>query len=144
MPASSADEVAAPLYRAVSLLARRLRMSPVASDLSPSERSALARLDHDGPATTAALARAEQVTAQAMSAVVTVLAARNFVARSKDPADGRQLLVALTEAGAEVLRAKRDARTSQVATALHAEFTPAELAVLAEAAPLLERLGRTF
>ena len=144
MSAPSADDVAATLYSAVSLIARRLRQSPVVAELSLPERSALSRLNRDGPATTAALARAELITPQAMSTTISGLVGRGFVQRNPDPADGRQMIVSLTAEGAEVLRARRDARMRQFATSLDASFTPEELAVLAEAAPLLDRLGQTF
>ncbi|MBB1154228.1 MarR family winged helix-turn-helix transcriptional regulator [Amycolatopsis dendrobii] len=141
---SAPDELAATLYGAVSLIARRLRQSQVTAELSLPERSALSRLDRDGPATTAALARAEQITPQAMSSTISGLSARGFVTRDADPADGRQMIVSLTPEGSEVLRARRDARMRQFAASLSSGFSPEELAVLEEAAPLLERLGQTF
>ncbi|PKV95107.1 DNA-binding MarR family transcriptional regulator [Amycolatopsis echigonensis] len=141
---SAPDELAVTLYGAVSLIARRLRQSQVTAELSLPERSALSRLDRDGPATTAALARAEQITPQAMSTTISGLSARGFVARTPDPADGRQMIVSLTPEGSEVLRARRDARMRQFAESLRSGFSPEELAVLKEAAPLLERLGQTF
>ncbi|GAA1024391.1 MULTISPECIES: MarR family winged helix-turn-helix transcriptional regulator [Amycolatopsis] len=141
---SAPDELAATLYGAVSLIARRLRQSQVTAELSLPERSALARLNRDGPATTAALARAEQITPQAMSATISGLSTRGFVTRAPDPADGRQMIVSLTPEGVEVLRARRDARMRQFAASLSTSFSPQELAVLKEAAPLLERLGQTF
>ncbi|MGW4401864.1 MarR family winged helix-turn-helix transcriptional regulator [Amycolatopsis nivea] len=141
---SDPDELAATLYGAVSLIARRLRQSQVTAELSLPERSALSRLDRDGPATTAALARAEQITPQAMSSTISGLSVRGFVTRSADPADGRQMIVSLTPEGSEVLRARRDARMRQFAASLGSGFSPEELAVLKEAAPLLERLGQTF
>jgi DNA-binding MarR family transcriptional regulator len=52
---------------------RRLRQVTVEGDLTPSENSALARLDHLGPMTAAELARIEQVTPQSMGAIVGVL-----------------------------------------------------------------------
>ncbi|WP_037362015.1 MarR family winged helix-turn-helix transcriptional regulator [Amycolatopsis orientalis] len=141
---SAPDELAATLYGAVSLIARRLRQNQITAELSLPERSALSRLDRDGPATTAALARAEQITPQAMSATLSGLSARGFVTRDPDPADGRQMIVSLTPEGSEVLRARRDARMRQFADSLSSGFSPEELKVLAEAAPLLERLGQTF
>jgi hypothetical protein len=47
----------------------------------------------------------------------------------------------ITAAGVQVVRNRRNARAEQLAKALTAEFTTAELRVLTEAAPLLERLA---
>ncbi|GAA3579457.1 MarR family transcriptional regulator [Amycolatopsis ultiminotia] len=141
---SSVDDLAATLYGAVGLVTRRLRHSPAAGELSLPERSALALLDRQGPATTAALARSEQITPQAVSTTIAGLERRGFVERTPDPDDGRQMIVSLTEAGRQVLQDKRDARIRQLTESLTAGFTPAELATLQTAAPLLERLGQSL
>ena len=52
------------------------------------------------------------------------------------------MVLSVTEAGRQVLRNKRDARTEQLAQALSAGFTRAELDQLMAAAPLLERLAQ--
>ena len=52
------------------------------------------------------------------------------------------MVISVTEAGRQVLRNRRDARTEQLAQALSAGFTPAELRQLMAAAPLLERLAQ--
>jgi hypothetical protein len=52
--------------------------------------------------------------------------------------------MSLTEAGAQALRSKRDARTGQLARALSDGFTPSELRQLMKAAPLLERLAHSI
>ncbi|MFQ6148431.1 MarR family winged helix-turn-helix transcriptional regulator [Streptomyces seoulensis] len=129
------------LYDAIGLVARRLRHSRAPGELSLPERSALSRLAAAGPASAAELARAEQVTAQAMGTVVNGLETRGFVRRRPDPHDRRRIIVSLTETGEDVLRRKREARGRQLATVLTERFTPAELQTLAAAAPLLERLG---
>lgn len=135
------DELAAALYGIVGLLGRRLRRSPVPGELTLPERSVLARLDRGGPASSADLARAEQITAQAMGATLAGLEGRGLVERSADPGDRRRVIMSLTAAGVELLRRKRDAHARQLAVALGDGFTAAELGTLAAAAPLLERLG---
>jgi DNA-binding MarR family transcriptional regulator len=52
-------------------------------------------------------------------------------------------VLSVTEAGRDVLQDKRNARTGQLAQALSAGFTPAELRQLMAAAPLLERLAHS-
>jgi DNA-binding MarR family transcriptional regulator len=52
--------------------------------------------------------------------------------------------MSLTAAGRQVLQDKRAARTQQLARALSAGFTPAELGQLMAAAQLLERLAQSL
>ncbi|AIA08230.1 MULTISPECIES: MarR family winged helix-turn-helix transcriptional regulator [Streptomyces] len=141
---SDVDDLAGVLYGSIGLLARRLRQVQEPGALSLPERAALARLDRGGPATAAELARAEQITSQAMGTTLGVLEARGLVGRRRDPHDGRRIIMSLTDTGVEVLRHKRDARAQQLATALGERFTDAELATLQAAAPLIERLGDSF
>jgi DNA-binding MarR family transcriptional regulator len=137
-------EVAAALRVAVGLLRRRLKLTQPIDDLTLPESAALTHLDRGGPATPSALARIEQISPQSMGATLAGLEARGLVRRELDPADGRRRVVSLTDAGLAMLRGKRDARTAQLAEALSAGFSPAELAQLASAAPLLERLARSI
>ena len=139
-----AEQVAAALYVSVGLLRRRLRQSPVEGELTLPETAALSRLDRGGPTTSAALARAEQITPQSIGATLAALEARGLVARAADPQDGRRVILSLTGAGAELLRSRRDARAQQLAQALSAQFTRSELAQLLVAAPLIERLAQSL
>lgn len=139
--APNLDDWAYDLYDGVSLLARRLHQTPVPGELSLPERSVLARLDRDGPSTTADLARQEQITPQAMANTLAALEARAFVARQPHPQDRRRVTMSVTPAGVEMLRHKRHARSRQLATALAEEFTGEELAALFAAAPLIRRLA---
>jgi DNA-binding MarR family transcriptional regulator len=77
-----------------------------------------------------------------MGATLGALEARGLVGRGQDAQDGRRVVFSVTEAGRQVLRNKRDARTEQLAQALSAGFTRAELGQLMVAAPLLERLAQ--
>ena len=128
----------------IGLLLRRLRQVQPDGELSLPETSALTRLDRSGPATSSALAKEEQISAQSMGATLAALEARGLVARQPDPDDGRRAVLSLTEAGQQVLRDKRSARVAQLAQALSNGFTPAELRQLRTAAPLLERLAQSI
>ncbi|HVB76972.1 MAG TPA: MarR family transcriptional regulator [Candidatus Nitrosotalea sp.] len=114
---------------------------PAAGDLTWAESAALSRLDRDGPATSAVLARAEQISPQSMGATVVALERRGLVDRRPDHQDGRRVVISITEAGLRARRARHEARTEQLAGVLRAEFTPLELQQLAACAPLLERLA---
>ena len=109
-----------------------------------SESAALARLDRGGPATAAALARAEQISPQSMGATLAALETRGLITRAPDPADGRRVILSVSDAGLEVLRHRRNARTEQLARALSSGFTPSELEQLSHVAPLLERLAQSI
>jgi DNA-binding MarR family transcriptional regulator len=135
-------DVAAALRVSIGLLLRQMRQVRVAGELTVPETSALARLDRGGPATSSALARLEQISPQSMGATLGALEARGLVRRGPDARDGRRVVLAVTEAGRQLLRDKRDARTRQLARALSAGFTSDELNQLMAAAPLLERLAQ--
>jgi len=135
-------DTAAALQLSVGLLKRRARETARDGDLSGPEMSVLSRLDRNGPGTTAALARWEQITPQSMGATVAALEARRFVARTPDPDDGRRSILTITAAGERALRAGRNALTDLMAGALARRFTPSEIEQLRVAAPLIERLAQ--
>jgi DNA-binding MarR family transcriptional regulator len=137
-------EVAAALYLSIGLFLRRLRRAPVQDELTVPEISLLERLDRAGPATPGRLAKAEQISPQATGKTLGVLEERGLIERHPDPGDGRRVVMSLTEAGRQLVRHKRSARTRQLATALTRGFSAQELATLAAAAPLIERLGESL
>jgi DNA-binding MarR family transcriptional regulator len=138
---STVDELAAELFNGIGLIVRRMKQLKTPGDLSMAERATLSRLERGDPVTSADLARADQITPQAMGNILAGLEGKGLVERSADPHDGRRIIVALTEAGHQQQLHKRDARARQIADALTAGFSPAELDVLRAAAPLLERLA---
>jgi DNA-binding MarR family transcriptional regulator len=138
------NEVAAALLVSIGLFVRRIRQAPVQAELTVPEISALSRLDRAGSATPGELARVEQISPQAMGTTLGALEERGFVERRPDPRDGRRAVMSLTEAGQQAVRNKRTARTEQLAKALAAGFTGAELETLMAAAPLIERLGESI
>jgi len=137
-------QVAAALRVSIGLLLRRLRQVQVEGELTLPESSALVRLDRGGPTTPGELAKLEQISPQSMGATLAALEARGLVERRPDPRDGRRVVLSVTEAGRAVLLDKRNARAEQLAKALSAGFTPAELRQLMAAAPLLERLAQSI
>jgi DNA-binding MarR family transcriptional regulator len=137
-------QVAAALRVSIGLLLRRLRQVQVEGELSLPESSALVRLDRGGPTTPGELAKLEQISPQSMGATLAALEARGLVERRPDPLDDRRVVLSATEAGRTVLLDRRNERTRQLAQALSAGFTPAELRQLMVAAPLLERLAQSI
>ncbi|MFJ8859881.1 MarR family winged helix-turn-helix transcriptional regulator [Streptomyces sp. NPDC102451] len=136
----TAEHVAEDLSAVVGRLLRRLRSSSADSLLTPSQRSVLARLEDGGPATTAALARAELVRPQSMRLTLGALEGQGFVTRAPDPADGRKSVVSVTEEGSTVLAGVRAAKRSWLADAIAGELDGAERRKLAEAVELIGRL----
>src|ERR1700685_530455 len=138
------DQVAAALQVSIGLLRRQLRQAQADGELTVPETEALARLDRGGPATASALARLEQISPQSMGATLGALEARGLVERRGDPADGRRIVLSVTDAGLQVLRNRRNARGEQLARALSTGFTRSELRQLMAAAPLIERLAQSL
>ncbi|WP_394436167.1 MarR family winged helix-turn-helix transcriptional regulator [Streptomyces sp. SGAir0957] len=136
------ERIAADLATVVGRLSRRLRSASPDSLLTPTQRTVLARLDTEGPATTAALARSEYVRPQSMRLTVGALEEQGFVARSPDPDDGRQSVMSITESGRATLASVRAAKHGWLSQALAAELDADERRTLAEATLLLERLVR--
>jgi DNA-binding MarR family transcriptional regulator len=139
--APTADEVAPALRAAVGSLYRRLKQTPLDGEATLAEASTLARLERGGPATSSDLARADHISPQSMGVTVAALEERGLVERSRDPLDGRRIVLAITEAGRQVVHDKRGARTALLAAALRDGFTDAELGRLLTAAPLIQRLA---
>jgi DNA-binding MarR family transcriptional regulator len=138
------NEVAGALRVSIGLLLRRLRQVRADGELTLPESAALTRLDRGGPATASALARLEQISPQSMGATLGALEAKGLIERRPDPGDGRRVVLSVTDAGLQLLGDKRNVRTEQLAKALSAGFTPAELQLLAAASPLLERLAQNI
>lgn len=138
-----ASRVASDLHVAIGRVVRRLRQAHVPGDLTLSEASVLSRLDRGGPATPGELATDERVRPQAMCATLAALERRDLVVRAGDPADGRRVLMSLTDAGRQLLVDRRGIKAAVMARAL-AGFTADELRRLSDVTPLLERLADTL
>jgi DNA-binding MarR family transcriptional regulator len=97
------------LSLAVVRLARQLRFRRPESTVSLSQLSVLAILAKEGAMTPGALALRERVRPPSMTRVIASLAELGFVARIPHPTDGRQVLVSVSPAGAELVEAERRA-----------------------------------
>lgn len=136
-----ASEVAGKLRVSVGLVVRKLRQAPDAGELTLAESSALSRLERGGPATSSDLARLERISPQSMGVTVAALLERGLVERSRDPRDGRRIVLSMTGEGRRTVHDRRGARTEKIAAALRDGFSDAELGQLLAAASLLERLA---
>jgi DNA-binding MarR family transcriptional regulator len=117
-------------------LSRQLRFRRPQSPVSLSQLSALATLNNYGPMTPGALAIRERVRPPSMTRVIASLADLGFVDRAAHPDDGRQVLVSVSGAGADLLEAERRASQEWLAQRLDT-LGGAELDTLREAADLI-------
>lgn len=101
--------------------------------------SVLKRLEADGPATSADLARGETMTAQSMGAIVAALETAGYVKRRDDARHGRRRLVSMTAAGRKALAANRAVRLGRTAKVIAEQFDAGEQQTLAAAFSLLRR-----
>jgi DNA-binding MarR family transcriptional regulator len=121
-------------------LLRRLR---VEHRFSLSQGAVLGRLDREGTKSIGDLALAERVRPQSMTQTVSDLESEGLIARRADPADGRRILVELTEQGRATLAADRLQREGWLARAIAEDLSAQEQRVLAQAVSLLRRLAES-
>jgi DNA-binding MarR family transcriptional regulator len=138
------DALASRLRLAVVRLNRRLRAQrDVEAVVTLTQLSAMASLHRHGPMTPGELATCERVQPPSMTKVIAALTERGFVDRSPHPTDGRQTVVALTEAGRDYVDAEVSARERWLDAQL-AQLTPDERILLHRAVDIIDRLTRTY
>lgn len=142
MPAQTTSELALAHDVRISVmrLARRLRSERSENSLTLTQLAALATIERHGPLTPGELAAHEHVQPPSMTRVIAALEGSRLVTRTPHPTDGRQLLVAISKAGAALLREDRRRREAWLAQQLRA-IGADERAALHAAIPLLERLA---
>jgi DNA-binding MarR family transcriptional regulator len=134
------DALASRLRLAVVRLNRRLRAQrDVEAVVTLTQLSAMASLHRHGPMTPGELATCERVQPPSMTKVIAALTERGFVDRSPHPTDGRQTVVALTDAGRDYVDAEVSARERWLDAQL-AQLTPDERALLHRAVDIIDRL----
>ncbi|WP_111719177.1 MarR family winged helix-turn-helix transcriptional regulator [Homoserinimonas sp. OAct 916] len=124
------------LRSAVLLLARRIRQERSDEQITHSEYSVLAILQHYGPLTSGKLAEHEQVQPPSMTRTLGNLEKKGFVKRAEDPDDRRQVVVDLTPAGSTIVEDTRRRRDAWLARRLDA-LDSQQRATLADAAQIL-------
>lgn len=140
MPAPSDTALASALRLAVMRLARRMRAERADTSLTLTQLSALATLERHGPLTPRELAGAERVTPPSLTRIAASLEAAGLATRTDHPSDGRQVLLAASPAGVDLLREDRRRRDAWLSQRLR-ELDPADRDVLRRAAEVLDRLA---
>jgi DNA-binding MarR family transcriptional regulator len=130
--------VASELRIVLGQLMRRLRAE---HRFSLSQGAVLGRLDREGTKSIGDLALAERVRPQSMTQTISDLESDGLIARRADPADGRRILVELTDQGHATLAADRRQREGWLARAIAEDLSPPEQRVLSQALALLRRLA---
>ncbi|HEY2478844.1 MAG TPA: MarR family transcriptional regulator [Solirubrobacterales bacterium] len=137
---SSLADTASRLRSAVVRTSRALRQeAAVETGLSPTQAAALASINRCGPLTPSELAEIEHVKRPTMTRTLATLEREGLIERTRDPADGRSSLVAVNAAGRERLARQRRRKSAYLARRLR-KLDPEEVATLARAAELLERM----
>ncbi|GAA4176973.1 MarR family winged helix-turn-helix transcriptional regulator [Gryllotalpicola koreensis] len=139
--AQDTEELAGSLLESIRLFIAAARTARPQGELSASEIAALIHIRRAVETTSGALARLAGISPQAMGATIAALEARGLIEREKDTGDARRILLRLTDAGREVMDARRDARAAAIARELGRRFDAAEIETLRAAAPLLARLA---
>src|SRR6187455_70590 len=115
------------------------RLTP-REELSLTAASTLRRLERSGPHRLSELFGPEGISQPAMTQLVTRLEKEGLASRGSDPADGRAVVVTITEAGREAVARRREGRTRALSALL--EQLPAEdHAAIVAALPALDRLS---
>jgi DNA-binding MarR family transcriptional regulator len=139
-PTSDPAPLAEHLQMVVAALVRRQRSVSPARELTLSQVSILKRLDREGPATVADLARAEKIRHQSVAATVAVLVERGWVRRVTDESDLRRRLLTITDEGLRILAERREAGHEHLADLLAERFTADERTHIARSVVLFQRL----
>ena len=142
MPRINFDTGVADFAQALGQLVRRVRAASAAQELSWTESAVMARLAREGPATTADLARAENMKPQSMGTTVAALEERELVERKSHPTDGRQMNIALSAKGLAVRKSAKDAKRTWLAQAI-AELDDQDRQTLFAAAEIIQRLANS-
>jgi DNA-binding MarR family transcriptional regulator len=108
------------LTLAFGSLLRRIKAAAPSelNELSWTQKSVIVRLDKDGPATAADLARAEGVKSQSMGTAIATLEKMGLVERKAHPTDGRRMNIVLTAKGKTMRKNRQEAKHTWLAHAI--------------------------
>ncbi|MGW4806493.1 MarR family winged helix-turn-helix transcriptional regulator [Kitasatospora sp. NPDC004272] len=140
-PAPSALRASQQVRSVIGKLRRRIRSATGTGDFTLTQASTVGRLlDSEVGLTTSDLAVAEKMRHQSMATTIAALAAQGLVERSRDPEDGRRVLIGLTPEGRRRGEEGRRARGEWLAAELQAKCTEEERQTVIAAMAVLERI----
>lgn len=139
--ADVAPDLPGRLGMAVQMLAHAGKVVAQRGELTPTRLTALAVVHNGGPMRMGNLASRVGIQVSTMSRIVDVLVASGWAERRADEADHRACVIAVTQAGADLIGSVRRSNESRLAECISG-LAPEDLAVLQSALPVLERLAQ--
>jgi DNA-binding MarR family transcriptional regulator len=133
-------ELASTLRPALLRLTRLVRNQRVDMSVTLTQLSAMGTLLKNGPMSAGELAACERVQPPSMTKVLANLEERGLVRREVHPTDRRQAIIAITDAGIELLASERRSRDAWLSRRL-ANLTSEERALLQRVVPILDKLA---
>lgn len=137
---SSTDLAVSDLTRAIENFNRYYIRLPAVQKLSFTTLSVLDTLAFSGPKRLTELVKTEQISQPGLTQLVTRLERDGLVERRPDPADGRAVLVHITDSGRMIGQVRHEDRGRHLIP-LIAQLTRAERQAIAAALPALTRLA---
>ncbi|GAB3588889.1 MarR family winged helix-turn-helix transcriptional regulator [Hymenobacter daeguensis] len=135
------QQLAAELRTVVSRLVKKLRNhSSMHSSLSLTERAVVKLLAQHGQLLPSELAAQEKVTTQSMSQILRHLSELGYLTRQPSATDKRKVFIALSDAGRDFVATVHQETSEWLHQALQQTCSPADLASLGQALPVLARL----
>ncbi len=134
-------QLAALLRDSITRFNRRLRQTRPVGDITIAQISALQSLDAAGALTPRELADLERVQPPTMTRIIGRLEERELIQRTPHPTDGRQVILAPSARGRELLTAYSRARDEWLARRL-AALTAEERDTVLRAADILGRIAK--
>ena len=132
--------LAAELRAQLSKLNRCLREQADPGYLPPSQIAVILRLENIGSATVSELSRLEGVRPQSMRTTVSALKEQGYIEGVPDPADGRKMIISLTEECRRMVTEGRNIWNDWLTSSISKKLTHEEQALLSKAVELLKRL----
>jgi DNA-binding MarR family transcriptional regulator len=133
-------ELASELRLSLLRATRRLRTQRVNTAATLSQLSALGTVYRSGPLSAGEIAAIEQVQPPSMTKILAAIEQAGWIERSSHPDDRRQSVIAITEAGRELLAEETRVRDEWLAKRL-VEFSAEDLRKLKAAVEVLDKLG---
>ncbi|MDR6868930.1 DNA-binding MarR family transcriptional regulator [Microbacterium resistens] len=140
------NQLASRVRQVVHDLKRRFREAgrgPQFDAYGPQQQDVLYRISYSGPSSITELATAERVRHQSMAETVASLRDKGLITVARPPHDRRQVHASITPEGQALIDANFTQRDQWFQSAVAANLTDEEQALLERAVPLLERIARS-
>jgi DNA-binding MarR family transcriptional regulator len=133
-------DLASALRPSLLRLTRLVRNQRVDMSVTLGHLSALGSLKKHGAMSAGDLAACERVQPPSMTKIIATLEERGLARRDAHPSDRRSAIIAITEAGRELLDSERRRRDAWLSQRL-SRLTPEERTIIRNAIPVLDKLA---